>query len=565
MKERDYQIAAVDSIFNWFTENDTNPLIAMPTGTGKSIVIASFLKRMFAEFPNQRVIKLTHVKELIAQNFDKLMRIWPTAPAGIYSAGLKRRDINRKIIFGGIASVIKNATLFGHIDLVIIDEAHMVSPKDKTRYHKFINDLKKVNPHVKVIGLTATPFRLGQGMLTHGKEPLFGGICFDLCSREAFNWMIDNGYLCRLVPRPTETIYDLSKVSTVGGDYNQQQLAQVMDQDYLTRRAVLETMRVGKDRKSWLVFASGINHAINTTRILNEYGVKAVCIHSKMSSEERDNNISKYLSGHYSAMVNNGILTTGFDHPALDLIVMLRATKSAQLWVQMLGRGARPCFIEGYDLETVDGRLSSIYFSDKKDCLVLDFAGNALRLGPINDPVLPKHKSKKDGSCPVKLCPACNTYNHSRARFCEFCKYEFPVCFDLDLEASNANLVAPDKPDQPAIVYDVFNVSLIQYRTHQKTGSPPSMLVSYYVNNGLRMFKKWICFEHPGVAGRKAKEWWAIHSDAEPPETVEQALQRTNELKQPKTIKVWINTKYPEIVSYEFSTNMADGKPTISS
>lgn len=552
MKERDYQVAAVDSIFEWFGDNDTNPIIAMPTGTGKSIVIASFLKRVFADYPNQRVMKLTHVKELITQNFDKLMRVWPTAPAGIFSAGLKRRDTNRKIIFAGIASVVDNAEMFGHIDLVIIDEAHMVSPKDKTRYHKFINKLKKVNKYVKVIGLTATPFRLGQGMLTDGEDPLFGGLCFDLCNREAFNWMIDNGYLCRLVPKPTQTVYDLSQVSTVQGEYNQTELAAAMDQDELTRAAIKETIAIASDRKSWLVFATGIQHAMNVTRMLNEMGIKATCVHSKMTDKERDDNIRDYLSGKYRVMVNNGILTTGFDHPGLDLIVMLRATKSAQLWVQMLGRGTRPDFIEGYDLNTLEGRIQAIWYSNKRDCMVMDFAGNALRLGPINDPVMPKQKGKKGGQCPVKLCPACNTYNHPSVRFCEFCKYEFPIQPNFSAIASTAELVAPDKKDQPAIVIESFEISHVQYRVHQKSGFPPSMLVSYYVNKGLRMFKKWVLVEHDRIAGRKAREWWKMHSDTEPPLTTEDALKRTHELKTPRIIKVWTNTKYPEVMSYEF-------------
>src|SRR5574344_2620203 len=157
MIPRDYQVQAVESIFKYFSNNTGNPLLCLPTGTGKSVIIAMLLKKIFETFPNQKVLMITHVKELIQQNFEKLKSVWNDAPAGIYSAGLKKRESQQKIIFCGIQSVAKKAELFGNVDLIIIDEAHLVSQNANSQYRLFIEKLKDVNSYLKVIGLTATP------------------------------------------------------------------------------------------------------------------------------------------------------------------------------------------------------------------------------------------------------------------------------------------------------------------------------------------------------------------------------------------------------------------------
>ena len=389
---RDYQTAAVESLWEYFRTKSGNPVIALPTGTGKSIVIGAFLQSVYSAYPDQRVLVLTHVKELIEQNHDKLLRMWPYAPAGIYSSGLNRKDLNNPITFAGVASVYKKPELWGHIDLIIIDEAHLVSASKTTMYQKFIKELKKVNPFLKVIGLTATPFRLGHGHITEpavikGEEypPLFNDVCFDLCTVEGFNWLIAEGYLCTLVPKSTKYKLDIDGVSMRGGEYVQKQLQLAVDKDEITEAAIRESLELGWDRRAWLVFATGIEHTDNTTDILNMLGVPAVAVHSKMPSKQRDENIAAFKRGEVRAAVNNNVLTTGFDYPAIDLIVVLRPTQSPGLWVQMMGRGTRP-------------------FPGKINCKVLDFANNTKRLGPINDPVIPKSKGGGTGEAPVKEC-----------------------------------------------------------------------------------------------------------------------------------------------------------------
>lgn len=539
---RDYQTEAVQSLYSYFTAHTGNPLVAMPTGTGKSVVIAMFLESIFKFFPNQRVLVLTHVKELIAQNYSKLLELWSDAPAGIYSAGLKKRDLSKRVTFAGIASIVKQAALLAHIDLVLIDEAHLVSPDDETMYQDLLRVLKARNPLLKVIGFTATPWRLKQGSLTDGG--IFTDICFDITGIEAFNRLIAEGYLSPPIPKKTKTVLDIDGVHIRGGEFNANELQVAVDRDEITERAIKEAMEVGFDRRHWLVFAAGVEHSNHIAAMLNSFGISAVSIHSKLTSDERDAAIAGFKSGKYQAAVNNNVLTTGFDFPAIDLILMLRPTMSPILWVQMLGRGTRPLYAPGYDLSTVAGRLAAIAASAKQNCMVLDFAGNTKRLGPINDPVVPRKRGQKTGEAPVKECPVCSTWNHASVRHCVCCGNEFHFQTKLQHEASTDELIKGELP-----ITETFKVDHITYAQHNKLGTQPSMKVTYYC--GYKMFQEFVCLQHdiPGIRA-KANRWWRQRSSDQAPPTVEAALELSEKLNAPTHIRVWINKKYPDILAY---------------
>lgn len=550
MKPRYYQVEAVDSIWHYFADGGQgNPLVAMPTGTGKSIVIGDFIKKIYSVYPTQRLMMLTHVKELIEQNFDKLMRLWPTAPAGIYSAGVGRKDTHAKITFAGIQSVVNRADLFGHIDLIIIDEAHLVSPKDDTSYNTFINKLKEVNPYIKVIGLSATPYRLGLGMLTEGG--LFTDICYDLTTLSAFNRLIAEGFIAPLVPRHTGEQLDLAGVGMSGGEFKNKDLQEAVDKEAITYRALTEAIELGHDRHHWLIFATGIAHAENIAAMLDSLDIRAGVIHGKLNKTKREEILADFRAGKYQALVNNNVLTTGFDFPAIDMIVMLRPTNSPGLWVQMLGRGTRPVYADGFDLEVESERLAAIAAGPKQNCLVLDFAGNTTRLGPINDPVIPVKKGKKQGgAAPVRLCEQCNTYNHASVRVCDNCGFEFPVNVKFGFRASEAALIATSD-----IQIEVFAVDRVTYSLHTKQDRPDAIKVGYYC--GIRKFSTYVCLEHGGYAATKALQWWQAHwPDDSPewiPETTAKAMEALDYLKEPTHIRVWLNKKYPEIKAYNFT------------
>lgn len=543
---RDYQQEAVLSLPRYFSTKPGNPLIAMPTGTGKSIVIAGFLQYVF-QYPNQRVIVATHVKELIQQNYDKLMSVWPQAPAGIYSAGLGRRDVHHRIVFAGIGSVAKRAVDFGCVNILIIDECHLVSPSEETSYRKFIKDLLHINPMLRVVGLTATPWRLGHGMLTQ-EGGIFTDICFDITGLAAFNRLIQEGYLSPLVPKNPVALLDTSGVHMQNGDFKQGELQLAVDKAEITEAALLESLEFGQDRHSWMIFAAGVEHAIHVSEMLTSMGVPCKAVHSKMPDSERDAVLADYKSGKLRAVANNNVLTTGFDHPGMDFIIMLRPTASPVLWVQMLGRGTRPVYALGMPLSTVEERLAAIAAGPKQNCLVLDFAGNTKRLGPINDPVIPRKKGDKGGGdAPVKLCMSCATWNHASARHCSHCGSEFIMTVKIKQSADTAQLIKQSEP-----VVETFAVEQITYMRHDKRGGgPASIRVNYYC--GLRSFKEFVPVESTTNARGIARRWWNKRTtEYSLPESVDEALTVVNHLKSATHIRVWTNTQYPEILDHCF-------------
>lgn len=542
---RDFQLEGLASLYDYFATTDGNPLLCYPTGTGKSYVNAGIAMNVLTEFPNQRIIMLTHVKNLIEQNLEKLLKLWPNAPVGIYSAGLNQRDTAHPLIFGGVASVVGNVEAFGHRDLCIIDEAHLVSPQETSMYQDIIKRLRAINPMLKIIGLTATPYRVGQGMLTEGDSPIFDDICYDLTGVQPFNRFIAEGYLAPLIPKQTKVEIDLTNVKITKGDFASKQLDDATEK--VMYEALKESMLYGYDRNCWLVFCSGIKPSEHAAEMLQSFGIAAAAIHSKLSDAECDKRFAAFKSGELKAIVGNNKFTTGFDFAPIDFCIMLRSTMSPGLWVQMLGRLTRP-----YDFTNEQQYIKGFDYV-KRNGLVLDFAGNCRRLGPINDPRIPRKKGDKTGDAPIKICDACGVYNHCSARYCggkpypsdEGCGAEFLFKTKLVRTAGTDVLIAGDAP-----VIESFDVTRVIYHKHNKIGSMPSMKVSYYC--GLQRYTEYVCLEHQGMAKTRAKNWWLQRHASAPPETVDEALLYSSQLRCPKRISVITSNKYPEIRSVEW-------------
>lgn len=501
----------------------------MPTGTGKSLVIGGFIHWAMTQWPRQRFLALTHVKELIEQNAEKLLKIWPTAPLGILSAGLKQRDTAMPIIFGGVATARNNVEALGHRDLLLIDEAHLLSPDQDTMYQLIIRQLREINPLLKVVGFTATGYRLGQGRIID--DGLFNDVCYDLTHFDAFNRLIAEGFIAPLVPKKTDVEIDVSNVGLNKGEFAQGQLQTQTEK--ITYKALQELCHHAATRRSWLIFCAGIENAEHSAEILRHFGVAAACVHSKLSDAENKRRYDAFRRGELRALTNNNKVTTGFDHPPIDLIGMLRPTLSPGLWVQMLGRGTRPSPETG-----------------KTDCLVLDFAGNTRRLGPINDPVIPRKKGEGTGEAPIRICDICGVYNHASARKCIACGNEFDFSPKILPTAGTQSLLRSDAP-----IVEYFNVDRVVYNKHMKQGSPPSLKVSYIC--GFQMFHEWICFEHTGFAAKRAKDWYLQRFNPEilpeePPPTVDAILPKTRTLRVPRKVRVWINKAHPEVLGYDY-------------
>lgn len=528
---RQYQIDGLTSLWKYYSNGGKgNTLLCWPTGTGKSVCPAIFIKEAMLIWPNQRFMLLTHSSELVKQDAEALLSVWNNAPLGLYCAGLKRKDVVSPIIYGTIQSAYKiGANNFGHRDILWIDEAHLISDDDASMYLKFINELKAVNPKLKVIGLTATPFRMGMGLLTEGK--IWDEIVHDLTSMENFNKLILDGYLSPLIaPSRLNVKLDVSNVDIQRGEFVQNHLQYEVDRAEITWKALHETVYYGQNRRSWLIFASGIDHANHIAEMLGKLGVDCASVHSKQSSEYNNAAIKSFKNFELRSIVNFGKLTTGFNHEGIDLIDDLRPTMSVPLHVQKLGRGTRP-------------------YKGKTNCIVLDHAGNVPRLGVINDPKIPNKKGDKTGLLPIKICEACGVYNHIRAPKCDPCGHPFEFQVKIKETAGTEQLIkAPE-----ALQIEYFDVTHVIYKRRQKEGKAPYIETTYFC--GMNSFKE---FQFPESKNRSFfASWWRQRSAKDVPTNADEALLSTNELRRPKKIRVHVNRiikgkNYPEILGVEF-------------
>lgn len=524
---RDYQQPVANAVFNYMLKNPgKHPLIALPTGSGKTVVLADVVKEAVTRWPGTKVLILSHVKEILSQNYVTLNAYFEqhgisTDLLGINSAGLGRRD-TAQVTVAGIQSVYQN-TDFTKYNLIIIDECHLIPFKGKGMYRTLFNKIKKA----RYVGLTATPFRLGGGYIYDNDDAIFDDCIYDLTRGKMFTDLIDAGYLCPLLTYSTDAEFDVKGQRIQAGDFIEKDLAAEFDREEITEVIVQKMIKAGADRKRWLIFAIDIAHAEHITESLMVKGIFCNVVHSKME-QDRDTVINDFRTGKYRAIVNVNVLTTGFDNPEIDMIVLARPTQSPVLHVQTVGRGLR----------IADG---------KENCMVLDFAGNTKRLGPIND-IRPRKRRKTDeeGDAPCKECPNCHLVIPAAARVCPECGHKFQFQTKLAHKAGNEQIIARMEPTW-------CEVDDITYSLHTKHQSPDSVKVSYRC--GLRTFNEWICLEHSGYAGHIAERWVDKRKDAsvDMPESVVELLAMANDLDQPTQIQVKPDGKYVSICAYKFN------------
>ena len=477
MMLRDYQRRAIDQLYAWFSAgHQGNPCMVLPTGSGKSHIIAVLCKEALQNWPETRILMLASQKELLEQNAEKLRQHWPGAPMGIYSASIGKRQLGEPITFAGIQSVRSRAKDLGHIDLIFIDECHLISHKDEGSYRMLINDLLAINPALRIVGLTATPYRLGHGLITD-KPALFD----DLIEPVSVEELIYKGHLSILRSKITTSKLSVDGVHKRGGDYIESEMQEAFDTDTQNAAVVDEVIRLGAGRKSWLFFCAGVSHAEHVRDVLRDRGITAECVTGATLKAERARILSEFKAGKIQALTNANVLTTGFDAPGIDLIAMLRATMSPGLYVQMAGRGLR----------TAPG---------KDDCLVLDFAGVVSTHGPITAVQTPKRGgSGKDGDgvAPTKPCPDCSELVAISSMSCPSCGHAFPPPEPKPLMLHTDDIMGIEGHDMPVTTWS--------WREHVSRTSGKAMLaVTYYGALSDAPVTEYLPILHEGYAGDKA-------------------------------------------------------------
>ena len=519
-----YQREAVARTIGYFESGMTgNPLIVLPTGAGKSIVIAAFVSEVLSRWPGERFLMLTHVKELVEQNARKLEALLPFGSVGVYCAGLGRKELGRPVTAASIQSAarpIADGDL--DADLVLIDECHLVPKSGEGQYRTAIEQLRERNPHVRVIGLSATPYRTDTGLLTEGDGRIFTDVVIDV----PIPRLISEGYLSPLRSKGSRAEAALDGVTVRAGDYAPGELEAAMLEGDLVARACDDIMRHAADRSRWLLFASGVKHALAVAEELDARGVSVACVFGETPTAERAATIAAFKAGELRALVNVGVLTTGFDAPETDCVVLLRPTKSPGLYYQMVGRGFRIA-------------------PTKTDCLVLDFGGNVRLHGPVDQIRIDRERGgpKKPKAAPVKTCPKCDEIVALGVRECPACGHAWPEReLRHETRADDVAILGGEKRGEWCDVSTVKAVSHLSRSSGMRT-----LRVDYVC--GLRSYSEYVCLEHEGFARRKAEQWWRHMIGGEVPLDVDTAVDVLRECPPRVTrIRVEPDGKYERVV-----------------
>jgi DNA repair protein RadD len=424
-------------------------------------------------------------------------------PQGCYSAGLGRRETTHPVIVAGVQSVFRRACELDAFDLVIIDEAHMIPLEGDGMYRQLLSDARIVNPSLRVIGLTATPFRMKTGPICVPADEggILNAVCFEVGVRE----LIRDGYLCPLVSKAGQTKVDTDSLHVRGGEFVAGEAEELMDREALVLAACREIMEQTHDRHACLIFATGIQHGQHIIQVLQEqHGVRCGFVCGETPTAERDDTLALFRNGNLKYLCNVNVLTTGFDAPNIDCVALLRPTMSPGLYYQMVGRGFR-------------------LHPNKETCLVLDFGGNVLRHGPVDQLRLTEEGRSGNGTAPAKECPECHALIAAGYTHCPECGYEFapPERRRHEAKASEAGILSAK------ITTTRYSVRDVLYGVHKKRGSnddaPRSLRVDYKV--GWNEYKsEWVCLEHAGYARQRAIAWWKRRSSDAVPDSAADAV-----------------------------------------
>jgi DNA repair protein RadD len=526
---RPYQQACMDAVYEHLRIHNDNPCAVVPTAGGKTPIMASICKDAVGLWQG-RVLILAHVKELLGQTADKLRLVCPELKFGIYSAGLKRRDTDHSVIVAGIQSVYRRACELDAFDLVMVDEAHLIPLEGDGMYRQFLADAKVINPAVRIIGFTATPFRLKSGPICT-PDGFLNHICYEVGVRE----LIRDGFLCPLVSKAGKSKADVTGLHVRGGEFVADEVEDLMDQDSLVQAACAEIAQHASARNACLIFASGVKHGRHIVKMLDaEHGIECGFVCGETPDVERDATLARFKAGDLKYLCNVNVLTTGFDAPHIDCVALVRPTMSPGLYYQMVGRGFR-------------------LHPSKHDCLVLDFGSNVLRHGPV-DQIKVTTFDRGNGQAPAKECPECQALIAAGFATCPQCGYEFPPPKRTkhEAKASEASILSGE------VTTTKYTVRSVLYSVHTKRGArdgdPKTLRVDYQV--GWHDFKsEWVCLEHDGYARSKAVAWWRRRSPDPIPNSAERAVEIAEggglAPTQSITVRAVAGEPYERIIDYE--------------
>jgi DNA repair protein RadD len=494
------------------------PLVVLPTGSGKSLIAADAARR--AHVAVLRTLIIAPARELVQQDADAVAFVTGGALVpSLACAGLGRVDLGGDLIIGTPQTLARRIDEIRHIDLLAVDEAHRLGREASGQIRAILTALRARNPALKIMGLTATPFRFDSGLLIEGPHRVFDVIAFQIGYLE----LVAQGYLAPLVgPREEIERLAVEGLHLVGGDYSAADLAR-FDESALTARITDQIAALGVERKSWLVFGVSVAHAAHLCEALRERDVDARLLTGNTPSRERAELVAGFKAGNVRCLVGVDVFSTGFDAPGVDLIAVARPTCSPVWHVQSAGRGTRCA-------------------PGKHDCLILDFAGNFARLGPIDAPHVRRkgERARGDRDAPLaRRCPHCAALIAARAAKCSVCD---AVLIEPRPRRTD-KLSAQAAADISGI--NVLPVRAVHYQPHHKAGRPASLRINYLVTgHAYTTVGEWICAWHPGFVGRRARDEWRRRLQPGAPRHVptdaaEAAAVASSRLREPTRVRIW--------------------------
>ncbi len=557
---RPFQKVCVDRTMEDIHAGIKNCLLVVPVAGGKTYIINMIIEALRKIDSRVRVCCICHSATLINQLRQELFENQPDADVGLYGHTLGEKRLYNDITCSMIQSVYNKISEFNRCpDVIIIDETHMVSHNEQTQYRQFINAVRQINPNSILIGLTGSPWRSDSGRLDEGENSLFDNITYEI----SLQYMFEEGWLVKPKVPMIQTVMDTTGVKTRGGDYIVSQLERAVDTDDTNVKCAIETEALSRGRRRLFAMTVSIQHCEHIRDALRNAGIQTEMVHSRISKEDFNRNMAWFKddSPERKCLVNVGQLNVGFNHPPIDCLINCRPMRSPVLYMQFSGRGLRPVYASGYDLETKDGRLAAIANGTKPDVLFLDFGNTIKELGPLDLLDVRKKGNKKSGDEPseakevvAKTCPACGELCLPSQAYCFNCSY----CFINITPAAEKNHAILSE-DIPPRELSVIAVSHKRHVSKNQDGmlKTPTLRVDYVTMAG--RYSEWICFEHPnGSYPRNRAIAW--HKDRMPdtpaPDTIEEALQ----IKYPEPSSIFTKPegKYDKITGYDFSVKDED-------
>ncbi len=348
----------------------------------------------------------------------------------------------------------------------------------------------------------------------------------------------------------------MSGVKITAGEYNIKQMAERFDQKAFIDAALDNDMQFLKDRRSIALFSATIENAQHIAEGMRARGIDCEVIDGDMDVDERNDKFTAFRTGKLRAITSVGVLTTGTDLPCMDAVVLFRATKSPGLYQQIIGRGFRVVYADGYDLNTKEGRIEAIRNGPKPNFLTLDHGGNIERHGPITCVQKPQKREKgertKTEKANGRVCEICRTGWPLEVIICGLCGHEMVKQRDatasLEVEASNADIMGT--PFSRGESSQWFPVEDVRYFRHKKVGNPDSLLVTYYC--GIMLFNEWVHFDRPGALKQAALSWWGKRNSEIIPDNVTEALLNSGKLRKPDRILVKKEQKFFKVLHHVF-------------